>query len=65
MEDIMSHGTTVSARILDMVSQAPGCRLDELLSVSSDLTCNYARIGQPPLLLLFLSVESTHQSPCQ
>lgn len=40
--DIMSQRATVSARILDMVSQAPGCQLDELLSVSSDLTWNQA-----------------------
>lgn len=50
----MSQSEVVSARILDVVSQAPGYRLDELVSVCSDLTWNQvfleidrlSRVGQ-------------------
>ncbi len=36
----MSQNTAVSARILDVVSQVPGCRLNELVSVCLGLTWN-------------------------
>lgn len=36
----MSQSTAVADRILDVVSQAPGCRLDELEFACSDLTWN-------------------------
>ncbi len=36
----MSQSAAVSARILDLVSRAPGCQLDELVLVCSDLTWN-------------------------
>ncbi len=50
----MSQSTAVSARILGVVSQTPGCRLDEVVSVCLDLTWNQvfleidrlSRVGQ-------------------
>lgn len=36
----MAQNATVTDRILDAVSQAPGCLLDELVFVCSDLTWN-------------------------